>query len=38
MSQGIYDKRWEQKFILPEQRAALLKQKERSPEDRKTHS
>ncbi|UVB76730.1 YolD-like family protein [Bacillus subtilis] len=27
MSQGIYDKRWEQKFILPEQRAALLNRK-----------
>ncbi|MCY8280210.1 YolD-like family protein [Bacillus inaquosorum] len=27
MSQGIYDKRWEQKFILPEQRAALLSRK-----------
>ncbi|ADV96191.1 hypothetical protein BSn5_17915 [Bacillus subtilis BSn5] len=30
MSQGIYDKRWEQKFILPEQRAALLNRRERS--------
>ncbi|GLI88056.1 YolD-like family protein [Bacillus subtilis] len=27
MSQGIYDKRWEQKFILPEQRASLLNRK-----------
>ncbi|OBA09096.1 hypothetical protein A9D36_19900 [Bacillus subtilis] len=27
MSQGIYDKRWEQKFILPKQRAALLNRK-----------
>ncbi|MGG5776818.1 YolD-like family protein [Bacillus subtilis] len=27
MSQGIYDKRWEQKFILPEQRASLLNMK-----------
>ncbi|MCY9296216.1 YolD-like family protein [Bacillus inaquosorum] len=27
MSEGIYDKRWEQKFILPEQRAALLNRK-----------
>ncbi|PLR91545.1 YolD-like family protein [Bacillus halotolerans] len=27
MSQGIYDKRWEQKFILPEQRTALLNRK-----------
>lgn len=27
MSQRIYDKRWEQKFILPEQRAALLNRK-----------
>ncbi|WP_063336259.1 YolD-like family protein [Bacillus subtilis] len=27
MSQGIYDKRWEQKFILPEQRAAFLNRK-----------
>ncbi|AXF32537.1 YolD-like family protein [Bacillus subtilis] len=27
MSQGIYDKRWEQKFILPEQRAVLLNRK-----------
>lgn len=27
MSQGIYDKRWEQKFILPEQKAALLNRK-----------
>ncbi|CCU57723.1 YolD-like family protein [Bacillus subtilis] len=27
MTQGIYDKRWEQKFILPEQRAALLNKK-----------
>ncbi|AEP90310.1 YolD-like family protein [Bacillus subtilis] len=27
MSQGIYDKRWEQKFILPEQIAALLNRK-----------
>ncbi|UUI85588.1 YolD-like family protein [Bacillus halotolerans] len=27
MSQGIYDKRWEQKFILPEQRALLLNKK-----------
>lgn len=27
MSQGIYDKRWEQKFILPEQRVALLNRK-----------
>ncbi|MCP8625499.1 YolD-like family protein [Bacillus subtilis] len=27
MKEGIYDKRWEQKFILPEQRAALLNRK-----------
>lgn len=27
MHEGIYDKRWEQKFILPEQRAALLNRK-----------
>lgn len=27
MSQGIYDKRWAKKFILPEQRAALLDRK-----------
>ncbi|WP_456280108.1 YolD-like family protein [Bacillus sp. K7] len=27
MSQGINDKRWEQKFIFPEQRAALLNRK-----------
>ncbi|ARV44653.1 YolD-like family protein [Bacillus inaquosorum] len=27
MSQGIHDKIWEQKFILPEQRAALLNRK-----------
>ncbi|WP_367386939.1 YolD-like family protein [Bacillus vallismortis] len=27
MNEGIYDKRWEQKFILPEQRAALLNRK-----------
>ncbi|WP_339176289.1 YolD-like family protein [Bacillus sp. PS93] len=27
MSQEIYDKRWEQKFILPEQRVALLNRK-----------
>ncbi|MEC3840247.1 YolD-like family protein [Bacillus amyloliquefaciens] len=27
MTQGIYDKRWEQKFILPEQRASLLNRK-----------
>ncbi|TDO11262.1 hypothetical protein DFO69_2845 [Bacillus subtilis] len=30
MSQGIYDKRWEQKFILPLQRAALLNRKRES--------
>ncbi|MGQ8922798.1 YolD-like family protein [Bacillus halotolerans] len=28
MNEGIYDKRWEQKFILPEQRTALLNRKE----------
>ncbi|MCY8284872.1 YolD-like family protein [Bacillus inaquosorum] len=27
MSEGIYDKRWEQKFILPEHREALLHRK-----------
>ncbi|MED1759969.1 YolD-like family protein [Bacillus subtilis] len=27
MNEGIHDKRWEQKFILPEQRAALLNRK-----------
>ncbi|MCR1992568.1 YolD-like family protein, partial [Bacillus subtilis] len=27
MNEGIYDKRWEQKFILPEQRVALLNRK-----------
>ncbi|KAF1678623.1 YolD-like family protein [Bacillus sp. SKDU12] len=27
MNEGIYDKRWEQKFILPEQKAALLNRK-----------
>ncbi|MCM3190276.1 YolD-like family protein [Bacillus subtilis] len=27
MNEGIYDKRWEQKFILPEQRTALLNRK-----------
>lgn len=27
MNEGIYDKRWEQKFILPEQRVALLNSK-----------
>ncbi|MDG0765261.1 YolD-like family protein [Bacillus halotolerans] len=27
MDEGIYDKRWEQKFILPEQRVALLNRK-----------
>ncbi|MED4649300.1 YolD-like family protein [Bacillus inaquosorum] len=27
MNEGIYDKRWEQKFILPEQRIALLNRK-----------
>ncbi|UVB74377.1 YolD-like family protein [Bacillus subtilis] len=27
MNEGIYDKRWEQKFILPEQRAGLLNRK-----------
>ncbi|WP_440671426.1 YolD-like family protein [Bacillus subtilis] len=27
MNEGIYDKRWEQKFILPEQREALLNRK-----------
>ncbi|MEC0365695.1 YolD-like family protein [Bacillus subtilis] len=28
MNEGIHDKRWEQKFILPEQRTALLNRKE----------
>lgn len=27
MSEGIFDKRWEQKFILPEHREALLHRK-----------
>ncbi|WP_339231236.1 YolD-like family protein [Bacillus sp. FSL M8-0071] len=27
MNEGIYDKRWEQKFILPEQRSGLLNRK-----------
>ncbi|MCY8507674.1 YolD-like family protein [Bacillus atrophaeus] len=27
MNGGIYDKRWEQKFILPEQRDAILNRK-----------
>ncbi|MCY8932480.1 YolD-like family protein [Bacillus atrophaeus] len=28
MNEGIYDKRWEQKFFLPKQRTALLNRKE----------
>lgn len=28
MNEGIHDKRWEQKFILPVQRTALLNRKE----------
>ncbi|WP_413323334.1 YolD-like family protein [Bacillus subtilis] len=28
MNEGIYDKRWQQKFILPEQKTALLNRKE----------